>query len=1007
MRSVPEYKSPVSLIPGGCLQFLDFSVSAETVGRIRRSFFEEEHPQGEGRHKRRLHCLHEVNGQFVDSLTAVPRAVSYELDGQKCLVAWANVWLPLPFLRLRDNKWPDGSERFECGPGNWARGRFSRAEDGSVALVLAFDMQVEDPPTTPASSAASGTAEVYHALSPADVDAHAAFRLAGHVRDNAWFINAGWVDDWLYTVHKQRQKRDPEPGRELEYLASYLTVLECLNRVTAGIVVQVLNPRRENPVDVDLVLDIGNSRTSGLLVETLPQRATNLNDSYLLQLRDLSRPGDIHTDPFETRVEFSEASFGNDSLSLRSGRRTPAFAWPSAVRVGPEAARLATMAVCAQGLTGLSSPKRYLWDERPWQQSWRCNKEGGPEPMATHGLLARRVNSMGTPLLCMDDRLFTQNPRLRSQERDVAFESHYTRSSLMLFMLVEILLQALTTINSPGQRSLRELPNLPRRLRRIIFTVPPAMPMAEQRIYRRWVQWAVRVLWDTLGWSSCYGNSAVAPGGVRDYRSSPAVQCNWDEATCTQLVYLYNELNRKFQGDAHHLFTLTGRPRETCGNRPCMRVATLDIGGGTTDLAITTFVLESDESDTARIRPQSEFRDGFNLAGDDILREIVTNHVLPAIGDAAKEAGITDGKSFLGRLFGRDTMGGSQEARNLRAQFARQVAAPVALGLLGAYEKANLLAGGEAFTVPLGQFFSGDHPLLPARPTPSAAVIAYVENEVQRLTGKPFALMAVPVMVDARQIDATVQTTLARPLSDLCEVIQHFDCDVLLLTGRPSRWNGVIAPVLSKVPVPPDRILPMCRYRVGNWYPFADALGHIADPKTTVVVGAILCALAEGQLEGFSFDTAGLQLKSTARYIGEMDITGQLRTPKVWFEVDVDSRKELELMREIQFSAPISVGFRQLSAERWPTTRFYVLDFASEEARTAAARKLPYRLTLRLRITASDEDTTDHDEGELFIDDIQAVDGSTVSRTHMNIRLQTLPLDEGYWLDTGSVFQAV
>lgn len=631
--------------------------------------------------------------------------------------------------------------------------------------------------------------------------------------------------------------------------------------------------------------------------------------------------------------------------------------------------------------------------------------------MATHGLLARRVNSLGTPLLCMDDRQFTQNPRLRSQERDVAFESHYTRSSLMLFMLVEILLQALTTINSPGQRSLRELPNLPRRLRRIIFTVPPAMPMAEQRIYRRWVQWAVRVLWDTLGWSKFYTENkpSVASGGIRDYRSNPGVQCNWDEATCTQLVYLYNELNRKFQGDAHHLFTLTGRPRESCGNRPCMRVATLDIGGGTTDLAITTFVLESDESDTARIRPKSEFRDGFNLAGDDILREIVTSHVLPAIGNAVAQAGIPDSRSFLGRLFGRDTMGGSQEARNLRAQFARQVAAPVALGLLSAYEKANLLVGGEAFSVELGQFFSGEHPLLSKRPAPSATVIAYVENEVRKATGKPFSLLSIPVIVDARQIDSTVQATLARPLTDLCEVIQYFDCDVLLLTGRPSRWNGVIAPVLGKVPVPPERILPMCRYRVGNWYPFADALGHIADPKTTVVVGAILCALAEGQLEGFSFDTAGLQLKSTARYIGEMDITGQLRTPKVWFEVDVDSRKEQELVREIQFSAPISIGFRQLSAERWPTTRFYVLDFASEEARTAAARKLPYKITLRLRIAAQDEQAVnvDRDEGELFIDDIQAADGSTISKTHMDIRLQTLPLDEGYWLDTGSVYQAV
>ena len=230
-------------------------------------------------------------------------------------------------------------------------------------------------------------------------------------------------------------------------------------------------------------------------MEPLPQRITNLNDSYLLELRDLSRPENVYSDPFETRVEFADAHFGNDALSRRSGRRMPAFAWPSAVRIGPEAARLATQAVCAEGSTGMSSPKRYLWDERPWQQTWRYNTGGQNEPMVTRGLFARQVNREGTPLACFDDPLFKRSPALRRQEREPAFEAQFTRSSLMLFMVGEILTQALVTINAPATRSRRELPNMPRRLRRIIFTVPTAMPVAEKRIFRRWVSWAVRVVW--------------------------------------------------------------------------------------------------------------------------------------------------------------------------------------------------------------------------------------------------------------------------------------------------------------------------------------------------------------------------------------------------------------------------------------------------------------------------------------------------------------------------------
>lgn len=1025
MYTVPTYKSPVSLIPGGCIQFLDFARELSGIGRIRRMFYEEERPEGTGRHNRVLHCLREENDLCFDLATGAKLDVgltsgegSYELDGRKCLEQWWDQWIPVPFLRLRDQKWPDGGERFDCGPSNWARARITRSEEASdtLRLVIAFDMSIEEP---------SADEESYAALSPKDVSAHATYRIAAHVRDNAWFVNAGWVDDWLFGLWEKHSRRNED--RALEYLASYFTFLEVLNQITRDITVQVINPDRDTPVDVDLVLDIGNSRTTGILIETLPQRITNLNDSYLLQLRDMTRPDQVYAEPFETRVEFSEASFGNDSLSRRSGRRTPAFSWPSAVRVGPEANRLSTLAVCAEGSTGLSSPKRYLWDERPWQQSWRRNTGGGPEPMATHGLLAKRINSHGTPLVCFDDPLFKQNPVLRKQEREIAFESHYTRSSLMLFMLVEILLQAQTTINSPGQRARRELPNVPRRLRRVIFTVPSGMPIAEQRIYRRWVLWAVRALWDALGWQDFYMDSRTAARRSRsDYRMSPSVRCDWDEATCTQLVYLYNELSRKFQGDAHHLFGLMGTPRKEYGSRPAMRMAAIDIGGGTTDLSITTFVLENEESDTARISPNPEFRDGFNIAGDDILREIVNRHVLQAIGEAAVRHGVRDSRAFLAQLFGRDVMDNSQENRNRRAQFARQVAVPVALALLSVYEQADLISGSGAFTCTFGDMFrkplsdaaqtdaETDPPAAPPfafkrSAQPGKAVLQYVEEEVQRSAPHAdFNLMDVEIRIDPRLIDHTVREALGRPLADLCEVIQLYDCDILLLTGRPSRWSGIIASIFARLPVPPDRILPMCHFRVGNWYPFADALGKITDPKTTVVVGAILCALAEGHLEGFSFDASRLKLKSTARFIGEMDINGQIKRPKVWFNVDVTSAKEQELVREVVFAGPIAVGFRQLDAERWTTTRFHIVDFATEEARRNAAGKLPYRLTMRLVVAEPDpEATREQDEGELFIDNIEAADGSTVPTRDVEVRLQTLPLDEGYWLDTGIVYQAI
>ncbi len=115
-----------------------------------------------------------------------------------------------------------------------------------------------------------------------------------------------------------------------------------------------------------------NSRTCGLLIEAAGELGVNLNDSYELALRDLSHPELVHTKPFESRVEFAQAWFGKNHLS-RMGGRADAFVWPTMTRVGPEATRLAARRRGTEGNTGMSSPKRYLWDEEPQAREWRFN----------------------------------------------------------------------------------------------------------------------------------------------------------------------------------------------------------------------------------------------------------------------------------------------------------------------------------------------------------------------------------------------------------------------------------------------------------------------------------------------------------------------------------------------------------------------------------------------------------------------------------------------------------
>lgn len=1017
MMEMPLYINPISLIPGGCPQLLDYEAPAATLDKLKYGFAETPEKGTEGKSQVRLHVYGKnSDGDFADELNpaVIATACDYEAAVPRALSPWLNQWLPVPFLRTREQTWPDSNDcKFEYGPTNWARARLSSAPQGAWRLVLAFDMQVEESQDS-----------IYAALTRNDVDANAHFRLAWRFRDNAWFLKLAWVDEWLRELWlAHRRKGRPTTGGEewqFEHMANYLVYLAAVQRISNACEVYVVRPDA-GCVDVDLVLDIGNSRTTGILVETQAQSATSLNNSYLLQLRDMDEPDKVYVEPFETRVEFSEIHFGNDALSLRSGRRTPAFVWPSPVRIGPEAGRLATLSRCEKGSTGMSSPKRYLWDERNWLRTWRFNTKSENSPYVTRGPLAQRINSSGTPLCCMDDRLFTRNRILRAQEKESAFESLFTRSSLMMLLFVEIIQQALLTINAPGQRLRRDLRARPRRLRQIIFTMPAGMPMAEQNIYRRWGLWAVHVLWDALGWSRYYlGNSRKpARNAAYDYRTSPIVRCDWDEATCTQLVFIYNEIVHKFQGDARLFCRLLGRERNFGGHEsPSIRIAAIDIGGGTTDLSITTFELASANSAAPRLVAHPDFHDGFNLAGDDILRAVIADHVLPAIGEALAKIGVPDVQAALSSLFGRAIMDSSRADLNRRIQFIRQIATPVGLCLLSLYEQTNPGAGNGRITFTLGDCFStetteesetsgrGEAAIgsMPHFPMPSQGARDYLKTyAAEHAPGKSLDALSIPVTMDAQGINETVKGALREVLANLCEVINMYDCDALLLTGRPSRWPGVVDTITSLLPVPPSRIYPMSDYRVSAWYPFADAMGNVTDPKTTVVVGAILCALAEGQLEGFSFDPHNLGLTSTARHIGEMELNGQIKKNKIWFEVQPEKSIVEPEEREILFNGPISVGFRQLAAERWTTTRFYMLDYVNSQDLLPGSIRLP--LKVRLKLNLPEEDTADRDEGEFEIDEIVDADGNSPPGKLLEMRLQTLPRDDGFWMDTGVVYE--
>ena len=111
------------------------------------------------------------------------------------------------------------------------------------------------------------------------------------------------------------------------------------------------------------MLDVGNSRTCGILIEPPPgERRLDPARSYPLEIRDLSRPEYLYSGLMESRVEFSEFLICEEKF-LRRARRAGGFIWPSPVRIGPEALRLVAGDEGTETISGISCPKRYLWDD--------------------------------------------------------------------------------------------------------------------------------------------------------------------------------------------------------------------------------------------------------------------------------------------------------------------------------------------------------------------------------------------------------------------------------------------------------------------------------------------------------------------------------------------------------------------------------------------------------------------------------------------------------------------
>ncbi|EEJ3396710.1 hypothetical protein AAM36_002191, partial [Salmonella enterica subsp. enterica] len=538
-----------------------------------------------------------------------------------------------------------------------------------------------------------------------------------------------------------------------------------------------------------------------------------------------------------------------------------------------------------------------------------------------------------------------------------------------------------------------------------ILTLPSAMPKQEREIFRQRMFEALALVWKAMGWHPQDEDFTTPKQREKSVVPVPEIQMEWDEASCGQLVWLYNEAISHYAGRTESFFNALARPdrQPEPGVVPgrALRVASIDIGGGTTDMAIVHYQLDDGVGANVKITPHLLFREGFKVAGDDLLLDIIQRCVLPSLQTALQRAGVTDAAALLATLFGDSGRIDTQAI--LRQQTALQLFMPLGHAVLSAWEQSDI-----------NDPFAGLHAtfgdLLIRRPTSN--VMNYIQQAIDHAlpSGSPtFDIFNVPLQIQFSQLQEALlagQFTLTTPLHAVCEAISHYHCDILLVTGRPTCLPGVQALIRHLQPVPVNRIVWMDKYQVHEWYPFSQQ-GRIGNPKSTAAVGAMLCSLAlDLRLPRFNFKAADIGAYSTVRYLGVLDNTvNTLRDENIWYhEIDLDKPgATLDARLHFPLRGNVTLGFRQLANSRWPATPLYCLSINSAElAKTIAGDGV---LNVRLKLRGSSKDSAPK---SFTLSDAWLQDGTPVAADALTLKLNTLAdrrhSGSHYWIDSGSVY---
>ncbi len=684
----------------------------------------------------------------------------------------------------------------------------------------------------------------------------------------------------------------------------------------------------------------------------------------------------------------------------------PQFDDLSMVRLGREADDI-TQVMKAEGdiRTGLSSPKRYLWaDDSSWLEgaNWHM---ADPADRCETGTYASTLAGPFMRYVHEDDRDFLLaegGPRSHEFASDAPLKPRHAPRVLMTAALYELLCQAYAYVNSTAYRAASGEAGRAREIRTLTLSYPSGMIQEERRRFAAQAQKAITIFGMTLG---------------KSQRVQPELNLNIDEASAVHLTYIWSEL-RMLGQDPRLWFATLKQDREKAAAPPEepaaqvaapaarrrapraglrrpggpakrgapepeefdasneIRIACIDIGGGTTDLMIARYNFQSRIDDY--VRGQVLHQDGIALGGDQLVKRLLETVVVPRFAEALA---LEDEDVQL--LFGPEVPR-NREFRAQRVNWINRMFVPLAQAYLdNAVDDVS------------------DEPISHNDPeVVDPAVLESLEKVFNRLRGPGYynTQQELDLFYNKVEFEGVVHDVFDELLYDFCQRIGEHDADVVLLAGLPSKLSYIQQLVGMYVPLAPSRIVPMHNHYAGNWYPYQDVKGHnpgvIVDPKSPVVVGAAIEFLARhGMLPQFKFERREKAIENSYYWGVMTDATSGIRNERILFH-PADEQAREDITEFSTSSQRVIIGRKMGPDEDSQATPVYLLKMEPGDriGPTEVAVKIK-----RKRATSEDEEMLEVESVTGTVAGDEAILDDNVVFTWRTLA------DERYYLDTGGL----